>query len=437
MIETKYLIIGNSAGGIGAAEAIREIDRVGRVTIVSEEPYPAYSRPLISKYLAGKASLESILYRPADFYEKNDITALLGRRVHVLGISRRRAELEDGEDIRWEKALVAVGGRPIVPKIRGLKKKGVFPFVTLDDARKIGELVDSRQRAVVIGGGLIGISATEALTQRGIKVTVIEMKDRVLNTILDETGSCLVEDALRKAGVDVLCGHTVIQVVGQPTRSNQVGGVILDNGVQVLCDLVVVAIGVMPRLELATGTSIEVSRGVLVDRHMATSVPDVYACGDVAEAYDFVYGVNRVVPIWPTAYIGGRIAGYNMVGRKTEYDGGTSMNSLSYFGVPVISAGLVAVPEGRGCEVMSKLNGVRYRKLILKDNRIVGIVFVNDIERAGIVFGLMKDAVDVSTFKDALVADDFSLVSLPAPLRAERRDMPGWNLFRPAAVMGN
>lgn len=431
MIETKYLIIGNSAGGIGAAEAIREVDRVGRVTIVSDEPYPVYSRPLISKYLAGKTAFESIMYRDADFYNKNDITVLLGRRINVLGISRHRAELEDGEDIRWEKALIAVGGRPIVPRVRGLKKKGVSSFVTLDDAKRIGGLIDSRQRAVVIGGGLIGISATEALSKRGIKVTVVEMKDRVLNTILDETGSRLVDDVIRRAGVEVICGRTVAQIVGQPTKSNQVGGVILDNGVQLPCDLVVVAIGVVPRLELATGTSLEIGRGILVDRHMATSVPDVYACGDVAEAYDFVYGANRVVPVWPTAYIGGRVAGYNMAGRKMEYDGGTSMNSLSYFGVSVISAGLVA-PEGQGYEALSRLNGARYRKLVLKDNRIVGMVFVNDIERAGIVFGLMKDAVDVSTFKEALAGEDFSLVSLPASLRAARRGMPGWNLFRPA-----
>ncbi len=432
MIETKYLIIGNSAGGIGAAEAIREVDRVGRVTIVSDEPYPVYSRPLISKYLAGKTTFESIMYRTADFYDKNDITVLLGRRINVLGISRHRAEMEDGEDIRWEKALIAVGGKPIVPRVRGLKKKGVSSFVTFDDAKRIEGLIDSKQRAVVIGGGLIGISATEALSKRGIKVTVVEMKDRVLNTILDETGSRLVDDVIRKAGVEVFCGRTVAQVVGQPTKSNQVGAVILDSGVQLPCDLVVVAIGVVPRLELATGTSIEVNRGVLVDRHMATSVPDVYACGDVAEAYDFVYGANRVVPVWPTAYIGGRVAGYNMAGRKMEYDGGTAMNSLSYFGVPVISAGLVAAPEGQGYEVLSRLNGARYRKLVLKDNRIVGMVFVNDIERAGIVFGLMKDAVDISAFKEAFADDDFSLASLPASLRAGRRETPGWSLFRPA-----
>lgn len=434
MIETKYLIIGNSAGGIGAAEAIREVDHVGKVTVVSDEPYPAYSRPLISKYLAGKVPFESIMYRTADFYDKNDITVLLGRRVNVLGISRRRAELEDGEDIRWEKALVAVGGKPIIPKVRGLKKNGVSSFITLDDAKRIERLIDGRQRAVVIGGGLIGISATEALSKRGIKVAVVEMKDRILNTILDETGSRLVDDVLRKAGVEILCGRTVAQVVGQPTKSSQVGGVILDNGVQLPCELVVVAIGVVPRVELATGTSIEVNRGILVDRYMATSVPDVYACGDVAEAYDFTYGTNRVVPIWPTAYIGGRVAGYNMVGRKTEYDGGTAMNSLSYFGVPVISAGLVVASGGQGYEILSKLNGTRYRKLVLKDNRIVGMVFVNEIERAGVVFGLMKDAVDVSAFKGALAGEDFSLVSLPASLRAERREMSGWNFFRPAAV---
>lgn len=435
MIETKYLIIGNSAGGIGAVEAIREVDGAGKVTVISDEPYPAYSRPLISKYLAGSATFDSIMYRPADFYEKNDVKIMLGRRVNALEVSSHLAEVEGGEDIRWEKALIAVGGRPVMPKVRGLKKKGISCFVTFDDARRIGELLDGGYKAVVIGGGLIGISAAEALTRRGVKVTVVEMKDRVLNTILDETGSRLVEEVMRKAGVEILCGRTVVQVVGRTAKSSQVGGVVLDNGMQIPCDLVVIAIGVVPRIELAEKTPIKLNRGILVDRYMATSVPDVYACGDAAEAYDFVYGTNRVVPIWPTAYIGGRVAGYNMAGRKTEYDGGTSMNALSYFGTPVISAGVVAVLEGQGLESISGLNGISYRKVVLKNNRIVGMVFVNDVDRAGIIFGLMKDSVDVSTFKDRLVAGDFSLVSLPNTLRAERRNMPGWNLYHPVSVL--
>jgi NAD(P)H-nitrite reductase large subunit len=157
---------------------------------------------------------------------------------------------------------------------------------------------------------------------------------------------------------------------------------------------------------------------------MATSHPDIYSCGDAAEAYDFVYGENRLTPIWPNAYLGGRIAGYNMAGVKTEYPGGTAMNSLNYFGLDIAAAGMVAPSYGDGCEVLSRQNDGIYRKVILKDDLLVGMVFVRDIEKSGIVFSLMRDRVDVGSFKQALVADDFGLVSLPRELWQERLETP-------------
>jgi len=309
-LTTKYLIIGNSAGGIGAAEAIRDVDREGQITIVSDEPYPCYSRPLISKYLARERTLDTMLFRPADFYSGNNITSILGRKVNSLGLGDRTAELENGEHISWEKLLIASGGVPIVPRMEGAGKRGIFNFTTLHDAKAIDEFIENAHAAVVIGGGLIGISVTEALKKRGVKVTVVEMKDRVLNTILDEQASSIAAEALHKAGIRVITGRTVAEITGKEL----VRGVVLDNGEEIPCNLVVVAIGVSPRIELARGTEIKVSRGISVDRHMATNCPDIYSCGDAAEAYDFVYGANRLTPIWPNAYIGGRGAGYNMAG---------------------------------------------------------------------------------------------------------------------------
>jgi NAD(P)H-nitrite reductase large subunit len=160
------------------------------------------------------------------------------------------------------------------------------------------------------------------------------------------------------------------------------------------------------------GSSIEINRGIVVGRTMASSVPGVYACGDVAEAYDFVYGINRLTPIWPNACTGGRIAGLNMAGVSTEYDGGTAMNAMKYFGVNILSAGMVTPPDD-SYEVIRERHGDVYKSVILKDGLIVGLVFAGDIEKAGIVYNLMKDRVNVRRFKEALVADDFSLASLP------------------------
>ncbi len=426
-METRYLIIGNSAGGIGAAEAIREVDKEGALAIISEEPYPTYSRPLISKYLSGERTLDEILFRPPDFYDQDNIVFLPGKRVSHLELDHNTVQLEDSEQITWERLLLAVGGEPIFPRMKGSDKRGVFTFTNIDDAKAIGRFLSNAKKAVVIGGGLIGISVTEALMKRGVVVSVVEMKERVLNTILDQQASLMAEEVLKQAGVQILAGKTVVEINGR----GKVEEVTLDNGTIIPCDLVVVAIGVLPRPELASEAQLQINRGIVVDRHMATSHPGVYACGDVAEAYDFVYKENRVTPVWPNAYVGGRIAGLNMAGVPTEYPGGTAINSLNYFGVDIASAGMPTAPDDDGYETISKQENNIYQKIILKDDIIMGMIFAGNIERSGIIFGLMRDRVNVESFKQSLLADDFGLAFFPRALWQERLSLPPDIIIQP------
>jgi len=427
MVKTQkinYLIIGNSAGGIGAAEAIREVDRVGAITIVSDEPYPAYSRPMISDYLAERCPIERMLYRPADFYEKNGIRTILGEKAAWVDFNEHVVKLEKGRMLTWRKLLLATGGLPIVPKIEGIGLKGVFTFTKLDDAKAIDEFLNQytkRIRAVVIGGGLIGVSVTEALVKRGVQVTIVEMKERVLNTMLDEEASALEERALAQAGVEIICGRTADRI--DSYFPEEVSGVSLDDGRSIPCEMVIIAIGVQPRLELISENSIMTNRGILVDLHMETSTPDVYACGDVAEAYDFVYRKLRLNPVWPNAYTGGRTAGLNMAGIPTKYPGGTAINAMKYFEVNIISAGMLNPPDD-SYETVSEKHGDIYKKVVVKDGMIVGMVLASDIEKSGIIYNLMKDRVNVDSFKEALVADDFGLASLPEEIWRERLAIP-------------
>jgi NAD(P)H-nitrite reductase large subunit len=420
-ITTKYLIIGNSAGGIGAAEAIRLMDKTGSVTMLSDEPYPAYSRPMISEYLARHATLERMLYRPADFYARNRITTIFGKKATKLDPDGHTVELDSGESIAWEKVLVATGGTPIVSQVEGATKDNIFTFTTLDDAKAIDRFIsgqaDSPIHAVVVGGGLIGFSVTEALVNRGVTVTIVEMKDRVLNTIIDEDTSAIAEEALQKASVEVVCNHTVARAATDAKGS--ITGVTLDDGRAIACRMLIMAIGVRPRLDLVAGTGIKTNRGIVVDRHMMTSHDDIYACGDVAEAYDFVYGSNRLSPIWPNAYVGGRAAGSNMAGRSVEYAGGTAMNSLKYFGLAIASAG-ASVPPDSSYEVLGTKADHSIRKIVVKDNVVAGMVLCGDVDKSGIVLGLMRDRVDISDFKKALMSPDFGLASLPETLWRER-----------------
>jgi len=419
---TRYVIVGNSAGGVGAAEAIRQVDRNGSLTMISEEPYPAYSRPLIARYLSRETPEERMAYRPAGFYQALGIDLVLGTALEGIDTAARTVRLGGGRVLPWDRLLLAVGGTPIVPPAEGLAEHEYFTFTTLDDAKRLAAHVSAGSRAVVVGGGLIGISVAEALVKLGVAVTIVELAPQVLGRALDARAGAMARCAIERAGVQVYTGRTVARVVGRESGKRAVAGVVLDDGVEIACDTLVVAVGVRPRVEVVAGTDIAVGRGIIVDRHMATSVPEVYACGDVAEAYDFVLGANRLTPIWPNAYLGGRIAGRNMAGAEMVYDGGTAMNSLHSFGLSIMSAGTVDPPaDDAAYEVLSCEDAGRgiYKKIVLREGRVVGMIFCGAIDRAGIVFGLMRSGVSVKGFKERLLADDLGLLSLPADLRRE------------------
>jgi NAD(P)H-nitrite reductase large subunit len=416
---SKYVIIGASAAGIGAVEAIRDVDPVGTITVISEELCPQYSRPMISDFISGKTTLEKMKCRDDHFWEKNDVQALTGRTVVRLNLADRYVELDGGDRVDFEKLLLATGGKPFIPKIEGADKEGVFTFTTLSDAERLATKIERAKKAVVIGAGLIGVSVAEALAKRGLEVTMVEFKDKILSLLLDSTASEIVENAIRKTGVTIITGQTVQRILGKPENDNAVSSAVLTNGDQVPCDLVIIAIGVIPRMELVAGTDVKTNRGIIVDRFMHTSVPDVYASGDVAEAYDFILNENRSLPLWPLAQLEGRVAGYNMAGKKADYQGGTSMSALKYFGIPIISVGIANPKEDDAYEILVKHDSAKnlYKKLVLKDNVIVGMTFVNDIERTGIIFHLMKNCVDVKKFKQELISENFGLATLPARLR--------------------
>jgi NAD(P)H-nitrite reductase large subunit len=427
----KYAIIGNSAGGIGAVEAIRQVDKEGSIAIISEEPYGAYSRPQIAEFLAGEKDVKDILYRPVEFYMRDGIYPLLEAKVEKVDFGFKKVHFEDRtrfrKELEYEKMLISTGGVPFVPPIKGSDKKGIHTFVTLDDAKGIKAEMDNVDRVLVVGGGLIGICVTEALVKLAKKVTIVELLDRVLNMNLDKPGSGFMHRKLQEKGVEVITNDSVDKFTSKGTLKDRVGGADLKSGRKLKFDLAVIAIGVRPRLELVKDSPVNTMRGIVVDRHMETSVPGVYACGDAAEAYDFVWDENRLSPIWPNAYMGGRTAGLNMAGKKTEYSGSTGMTSMHYFDLPIVSAGLHSVPKeekdvAEGYEVLfrSKMDTGLYKKFVLKDGIIKGMIMINDIKGAGIVTDLMRDKVDVSSFKQSLLSEGFGLAHLPKDMIPDR-----------------
>jgi NAD(P)H-nitrite reductase large subunit len=410
-----YLIIGNSAAAVGAVEGIREVDKDAEIVVISKEPYPLYSRPLITYLLAGQIDESKIFYDPK-FYKEHKVEEILGKEVVAIHSKDKKVVLEDGKTIQYKKLLLAVGGLPIFPQVEGNNLAGVFTFTTLEDAKNVNEFIKKYKvsEAVVVGGGLIGLKTAEALITRGIKVTIVELADRVLSATFDSRASGIVELALRDKGCSLITKNTVSRILGQ----DRVEKVILQDGTQLTCQLLIFAIGVIPNTELAKRAGIKVRRGILVDEYMRTNLPDVYAAGDVVEARDLVMGVDRQIAIWPNACVQGEVAGHNMAGGTKKYEGSFAMNSVEICGVPTISVGLTD-PKGEGYEILEQYDDVQrtYKRVVLKNDIIVGAIFVKKIDRAGIFTGLIKNRVNVHLFKDALLRDDFGLVWLPETFR--------------------
>jgi NAD(P)H-nitrite reductase large subunit len=345
---------------------------------------------------------------------------MLGVEVTSINTQQQTVSLGGGGSVSYDRLLIATGGKPFVPPLPGSNLEGVFTFTTWKDAQRIDRYMDDRgvESALVVGGGLIGLKTTEALIERRCKITLVELADRILSTTFDRTASKLSESILRRANVDVRTGTTVEEIIG---RGSQVDHAVLRDGERVDCDLVVFAIGVRPNTGLIPAESgIEVDRGICVDRHMQTTTPNVYAAGDCAQAYDMLIGACRPIAIWPNAYRQDHIAGCNMAGVETEYAGGFPMNSIEICGVPTISVGLTDPPRDEdGYEILDKYDreALIYKKLVLFHNRLVGAIFVGDIDRAGIYTGLIRDRVDVRPFKELLLSGGFGLISLPKGYR--------------------
>ena len=419
-MQARYVIIGNSIAGVSCIEGIREVDTQGEITVLSDEGIVNYSRPLISYYIGKQLSRERIGFRDKNFYEEHRVKLFLGRKVEKIDVEKKQVHLNSKEIIRFQKLLIATGGKPVIPPIEGLhaSKEGVFTFTRLQDAEKLVENIEKAniKEAVVLGAGLIGLKCTEGLAKRGLSVRIIELADRILANTFDTEASNIVENALHNWSCTVTKEDTITKI--KQTRG-KIEKVILRSGEEIPTKLLVIAVGVRPNRDLIEGTPIRYDRGILVNNFMQTNIKDIYAAGDVAQGKDFLTQKNSVIAIWPVASHQGKIAGLNMAEKQTEYRGSLIMNSVEMAGIPTISFGITSPPDTEGFEIISKKDTEKrfYRKIVLRDNRIVGAIFLGNIERAGILLGLIKDKIDVAPFKEDLQHDEFGLLVLPAKYR--------------------
>ncbi len=414
----KIVIVGNSTAAINAIEAVRERDKISSITVISDENYRAYSHPLLPNLVVGDVSRseERFYYRGRDFYELNKVKTILGKRVVKIYPQNKMVELDDSEKIEYDKLLLACGGKPIKPPMEGLELEGVHTLTNIRAADKLRRDLKNIKRCVVVGAGLIGSKIAEKLAKNGVKVTLVELARRVLFPVLDDTGADYIHRELKKLGITLILNDSVVALDGD----KRVNEVTLKSGRKVETDGVVVAVGVAPNIDLAKDAGLQIDRGVIVNDFMQTSDEDIYAAGDVAQAYDLVIGSKRPIPILPLAARQGRVAALNMIGSDVKYKGGFPMNSISIGGVSFISMGIVDSEE---LEVLSIKKGDEYRKFLVDgDNRLKGMILINNVEKAGMFNWMIQNKFDVSWIKDTFLNSDFGWKYFNKAFRVLRLD---------------
>lgn len=403
----RHIIIGGSAAAISAIEAIRSIDQTSQIDLFSDEGTPLFSRVLLPYYIAEELSKQLLNFRPLDFFDANNVTPHLGVRVQEVSIDSKAIQTEDGNNYEFDKILMATGGKPIIPPIPGIDKKGASTLKYLKDAERIYDFKGTK--AVVIGAGTIGVEASISLKRRGLQVSLMEQLGQVLPEVFDGEASLIIRKIIEDKGIEVMTGEEAIRFGGD----SHIRSVVTERR-EIECDMVVLACGISPATELAQKAGIEIGLlgGIKVNRQMMTNAPDIYGAGDVAETHDISRGTDSINAIWPCAVEQGRIAGLNMAGQEARYAGSVRMNSIGNFiGLPAISMGIIRADGGELQEIKRRTKDT-YRKLVFRDGRIVGAVLVGQTQKAGVFTTLLRKRVDVSDYVPLLMSDRLNFADL-------------------------
>lgn len=385
----RVVIIGNSAAGLSALEALRKRDSLSKVTLIDREPYPAYSRVITPYFIMGGVKGEEGLFlRDRGYYQSMDVKTRFG--TEVLGIDTRLREvlLEDGKKEVFDLLMIATGSSPATPKIRGIKNDEMGVLRNLDHARQLKELKSRVNKVLFLGGGLVSLQTLQALYKKGGHYTMVVKSNHLLSQTLDQEASAFVEQHLARMGVRILKGKDLVQV--KKKRDMKIA--ILDDGEEIEVEFVFAGKGVQPNISFLRGSGIKRNRGVLVNHLLESNIEGIFAAGDVAEAPDFFSGEKVNYGLWPSAVEQGEIAGKNMAGLKEVYPGNLKMNVTRVFAMPIVSMGDIG--SKRVVEVLVKKDEKRkiYRKICLDGQGVViGAILINQVEDLGVLHGLIQE----------------------------------------------
>jgi nitrite reductase (NADH) large subunit len=409
-----FMIVGSGPAGIFAAEAIRKRDKESPVTIVTAGENLAHSPVMLSYWMAGNSSREVLSFRDSSWFEKTMIDVRPSSPAASLNLSSRKLVLADGDEVDYDRLLIATGASPIPLPIPGIKSKGAASLRTLHDAETILEESHGVRDVVIIGGGFIGLKLACHLKERGLNITVLEKESKLAVRMFDRKASKIIEENLRKQGIGI---ETNVEVAEVLHERGWVTGVRTKEDLTFTCQRIIVAVGVRPNVQWLAGSGIEINGGILVNERMETNVPGVYAAGDVVMTLDSINSGRVNNATWPSATRQGIIAGTNMAGGNLTHACNFSMNALNLFGLQMVAAGHSYYDEDGEMDILLEERDDRYRKIVMKGGRIIGFILIGDISGAGLLLSRMKRRDEMTPeLRDILSSSRFLDRNLPPNL---------------------
>ena len=388
----KYIIIGNGVAGTTAAENIRRNDSKGDITLVSVEDLPFYYRVRLPEVLSRSIAESELIAKKKDWYNEKKISLKLNTEIIQANSAEKTVLTADGATFDFDSLLLANGSHPFIPPIKGVGKKGVFTLHTINDIRIISQYSEKVNEIVLIGGGLLGLEAAYALHKLGKKITVIEFFPRLLPRQLDIEGAARLQHFFENLDFTFRLGATTREIKGV----EGVEQVILKDEDSLAAEMVIISAGVRPNLELAKMLSLETDKGVIVDKYLQTSLPDIYAAGDVIEFNSRTFG------IWPAALEQGKIAGTNISGGSAVYEGTTLSNILKVAGIDLASAG--EIDEDNKYESKIVTTDTIYKKAVIDNNRVIGCIMLGDRKNFNRISKAISTGEDILSELDSLLS---------------------------------
>lgn len=382
-----YVIIGNGVAGTTAAENIRKIDMDSRINIYTKEDMPFYYRVRINEFLSGDVDRNELIAKKDAWYHSKSIDLELNTTIVAGDPNQKTLITTDDRKITYDRLLLATGSHSFIPPIEGFGKKGVFAIRTIQDILDIKAFAENVSEVVLIGGGLLGLEAGNAMRKLGKKVMVVEFFPRLLPRQLDIKGADMLKKSMEKMGFSFRLEAKTREIVGE----DRVEGVLLESGEALAAKMVIISAGVRPNMELAGPLVLDHDKGIQVDERLKTSQQDIYAAGDVAEFKGMPYG------IWPAAMEQGKIAGINMAGGDALYQGTTMLNTLKVVEIDLASAGNIDAEGEYESKIVSE--GGIYKKIVIHENRIIGCIMLGDTKGFNNITKAMSDNRDISQIK--------------------------------------